>query len=115
MTKQLYDPPVTYWCFCPSAIKVYPIAVVAETELCVWVKPDEPADRNGREHVPHVHRKHSMQTFHSFYEAKEALTQQLRIGLSKQRLACRKCESRLERALALAPPTTPSTSTEEVP
>jgi len=79
-------------------IKVFPIVVVAETQHFVWIKPDWPAGCEVCEYKP------LLATFHSFYEAKDAMEQQLKRAVDRQRAACTMAEGALERALALVSP-----------
>jgi len=77
-----YSPAKTFWCFDDISARVYPIAVVAETEKCLYLAPFRDFNNRGHKMPPVLRHKRALPTFHSFQEAKHELMEALALQLA---------------------------------
>jgi hypothetical protein len=99
-----YEVPRTYWTFCPVTPSIYPVVVVAESDHCIWLKPEKEYGPTGRPFRPVQRQKRALPTFHSFHEALHELLEMLSIRAAAQKNGLAKLEAVYEKAAALQPP-----------
>ena len=103
-----YSPAKTFWCFDDISARVYPIAVVAETEKCLYLAPAWEYNNRGHKIPPVLRHKRALPTFHSFQEAKNQLIEELQGQLTATRDRafdrCNRYQELLDKACLLEVP-----------